>query len=154
MSTTLRTSTFGSAYCVHKVLAANVGRGSKGHGSIARPDYCFEVNCCLRHPTEAFTYSANDIYFDLESLAAFCEELRGMQRGLRQEAALHDPGEMVVLRLKGNARGLQLTLNVREYLAPSIATLNASFDVDYDLFVNKLHAEMGRYLEELRQVEI
>jgi hypothetical protein len=60
---------------------------------------------------------------------------------------------MMVLRLEGNSRGLRATLNIRESLAPQMATLNAILDVDFDLFVNKLRAEVDRFVEELRQMQ-
>jgi len=111
------------------------------------------MDCRLRHPTGSFRYSANDLYFDLESFERFSAELQGVQQSLRQEAALKDVGQMVVLRLEGNSRALQATLEVREYLAPSMATLRATFEVDYDLFVNKLLGEINRFIEELRNVQ-
>ncbi len=126
---------------------------AQGYGRIAHPSYRFEMDCRLRHPTGSFSYSANDLYFDLESFERFSAELQGVQQSLRQEAALKDVGQMVVLRLEGNSRALQATLEVREYLAPSMATLNTTFEVDYDLFVNKLLGEINRFIEELRNVQ-
>jgi len=38
----------------------------QGYGDVARPEYCFEVQCCLRHSTGAFTYSASRLCFDPE----------------------------------------------------------------------------------------
>ncbi len=110
--------------------------------------------CRLRHPTGTCSYSANDLYFDLESFERFSEELQRLQQGLRQEAELKDVGQMVALRLAGDSRKLLATLDVREYLAPSMATLNATFEVDYDLFVNKLRREIDRFVEDIRQAEL
>ncbi len=66
---------------------------------------------------------------------------------------LKNVGEMVVLRLAGDSRKLLATFDIREYLAPSMATLTATFEVDYDLFVNKLRGEIDRFVEEIRLVE-
>jgi hypothetical protein len=60
---------------------------------------------------------------------------------------------MVVLRLEGNSRKLEATLDIKEYLAPKVATLKATFEVEYDLFVNKLSGEIERFMEDLRNVE-
>jgi hypothetical protein len=66
---------------------------------------------------------------------------------------LKNVGEMMVLQLEGDARKLVARLNIREYLAPSIAQLDASFDVDYDLFVNQLPGKIAGFVEELHQIE-
>jgi hypothetical protein len=34
-----------------------------------------------------------------------------------------------------------------------MATLNATLEVDYDLFVNKLRGEVDRFIEELRAIQ-
>jgi hypothetical protein len=118
----------------------------------ASPEYRFEVDCRLRHSTGRFTYSVSDLCFDLQSFSKFSKELEDMQQGLRQEAAVKSVGEMMVLRLEGNSRALNATINIRESLAARLATLNATVDVDYDLFVNKLRREVERFLEEVRQL--
>jgi len=124
-----------------------------GYGGLARPDYRFEVNCCWRHPSGAFGYSADNLYFGLDGFERFSEELQGLQQGLRQQAALTDPGEMVVLRLERNGHTLLANFDVREYLPPSLAKLRVVLEVDYDLFVNKLKREVDRFLDELREIE-
>lgn len=126
---------------------------AQGYGGIASPEYSFEVDCRLRHSTGRFTYSVSDLCFDLQSFSKFSKELQGMQQGLRQEAALKSVGEMMVLRLEGNSRAVKATIDIRESLAGRLATLNATLDVDYDLFVNKLRREVDRFLEEVRQIE-
>ena len=126
---------------------------AQGYGGIASAEYRFEVDCRLRHARGSFTYSVSDLCFDLQSFSKFSKELQGMQQGLRQEAALKSVGKMMVLRLEGNSRALNATINIRESLAARLATLNATVDVDYDLFVNKLRGELDRFLEEVRQIE-
>jgi len=125
----------------------------QGYEGNASPEYRFEVDCRLRHATGSFTYSVSDLCFDLQSFSKFSKELQGMQQGLRQEAALKSVGEMMVLRLEGDSRALKATIAIRESLAALLATLNATLDVDYDLFVNKLRREVDRFLQEVRQLE-
>lgn len=123
-----------------------------GYGGFACPDYRFEMNCCWRHPSGTFGYSANNLYFGLDGFQRFAEELQGLQQGLRQEAALKDPGEMVVLRLERTSNTLLANFDIREYLPPSLAKLHIVLEVDYDLFVNKLKTEVDRFLAELRGI--
>jgi choline kinase len=126
---------------------------AQGYEEVSLPEYRFAVDCLLRHASGCFTYSVSDLCFDIKSFASFSTELQGLQQGLSQQASLKNVGEMMVLRLEGNSRGLRATLNIREYLAPQMATLNAILDVDYDLFVNKLRVEVDRFVEELRQMQ-
>jgi hypothetical protein len=126
---------------------------ARNFGGLAPPEYRFEVECRLRHPSGSFTYSVTDLCFEPQAFAQFCEELHAMQRGLRRDAALKNVGEMMVLQLEGDTRKLVARLNIREYLAPSIAQLDASFDVDYDLFVNQLPGKIAGFVEELDQIE-
>jgi hypothetical protein len=125
----------------------------QGYENVAPPEYRFEVECRLRHATGSFTYSVHDLCFDLKSFAKFSEELRAMQQGSRRNAALKNVGDMMVFRLEGNSHKLAATLDVRECLAPSMVSVHATLEVDYDLFVNKLRGEMDRFVEELRQIE-
>jgi hypothetical protein len=120
---------------------------------ISLPEYFFEVDCCLRHPTGRFSYFGNKLCFDVQSFAQFAEQLREIQQGLRQEAALRNVGEMMVLRLEGTSRRLRAKVQIREYMAPSTAALSATLEVEYDLFVNKLREEIDRFVEELERVE-
>ncbi len=126
---------------------------AQGYGGAAVADHRFEVDCCVRHPTGTFRYTASDIYFDLKAFQRFSEQLERMQQGLTRQATLSDPGQMVVFQLEGDSLKLLATLNVREYLPPYVATLHGILEVDYDLFVNKLRRELERFLEELRQIE-
>jgi len=59
----------------------------------------------------------------------------------------------MILHLEGNSRALRAKLDVRESIDARIASLASVFEVDYDRFVNKLHSEVDRFLEELRQIE-
>jgi hypothetical protein len=123
------------------------------YGGLACPDYRFEMNCCWRHPSGTFGYSADNLYFGLDGFERFAEELQRLQQGLRREAALKDPGEMVVLRLGRKANALWASFDIREYLPPSVAQLHVALEVDYDLFVNKRKREVDRFLDELREIK-
>jgi len=120
-------------------------------GGFAAPEYRFAVDCRLRHPSGSFSYCAADLCFEPESFARFSQELEGLQRGLSQQAALSNPGGMMVFTVEGDSRALQAHLEIREYVAPSTAMLKAILDVDYDLFVNKLRAEVDRFIAELKR---
>jgi|SRR5579864_667454 len=123
------------------------------YGGLARPDYRFEMNCCWRHPSGTLGYSADNLYFGLDGFERFAEELHRLQQGLRQEAALKDPGETVVLRLERKNNILLANFDIREYLPPSLAKLHVVLEVDYDLFVNKLKREVDRFLDQLREIK-
>jgi hypothetical protein len=123
------------------------------YGGAASPDYRFEMDCCFRHPRSTLRYNTSRIYFAPKAITGFQEQLGAMRQGLASEAALSDPGELVVFRLEGNSRKTVATLDVREYLPPSVATLHESIEVDYDLFVNKLHREVERFVEELSHID-
>lgn len=120
------------------------------YAGAALPDYRCEVNCCWRYARGSFSYCAENIYFASDAFARFERELHGVQQGQREEAALHDPGEMVVLRLERKANKLFANFDVREYVPPSTAKLHVVVEVDYDLFVNKLKSELDRFIAELR----
>ncbi len=123
------------------------------YGGAATPDYRFEIDCCVRHSTGTFRYTATNIYFELKAFQRFSEQLERMRQGLTRQAALSDPGEMVVFRLEGDSRKLLATVDVREGLASYLATLHVPLEVDYDLFVNKLHREVERFVEELGHID-
>ena len=123
------------------------------YGGAACPDYRFEVNCCWRYRRGSFEHHAANIYFGLEGFTRFQQELEAVQRGQRQEAALHDPGAMVVLRLERKSNKLLANFDVRQSSPPSKAELHVTLEVDYDLFVNKLKHEVERFIGELRELE-
>lgn len=60
----------------------------------------------------------------------------------------------MVLNVKGTSRNFTAELNIREYFAPTMATLHApEIEVDYDLFVNRLPGDIDRFVEEIRLIE-
>jgi hypothetical protein len=123
------------------------------YGGAASPDYRLEMDCCVRHSTGTFRYTATDIHFEPKAVQRFAEQLERMRRGLTRQAALSDPGEMVVFRLEGDSRKLLANVDVRQGLSSYLATLHVPLEVDYDLFVNKLHREVERFVEELSHID-
>jgi len=117
-------------------------------------EYFFEVKCRLWHPSGFFDYRVDHLCFEPNSFARFSEELRCVQQGTADRAALKNLGGMFVFQLDRNGRELKLTLNVREYIPPhGLATMGTVLDVDYDLFVNKLLEEVGQFVKVLHDVE-
>ena len=125
----------------------------KSMRNMASVEYRFEVDCCLWHPTGTFTYSVSDLCFDIAAFERFAHELREFQEGRRQDAALRNVGDMMVFKIEGNSRNVMATLNIREYLAPAMATLDAKVEVDYDLFINRLPGEIEGFVNEIRLIE-
>jgi hypothetical protein len=126
---------------------------SERYRHVGHVEHRFEVKCRLRHPSGTFDYSVPDLCFDVDSFTRFGEELRSIQQGKGDRAALRNVGDMMVLSVAGRARHFQAELKIREYLAPHVTTLTATLEVDYDLFVNKLATEMERFASDLRQIE-
>jgi len=126
---------------------------ARGFGNVATPEYRFELNCHVRHAMRTLQYRDPRVFFDLNAIQRFLKQLKGMQLGTMRQASLTDPGDMVVFRLESNPPTLLATLDIREYLPPSSFTLHERQEVDYDLFVNKLGAEVERFVDEIRQVK-
>lgn len=116
-------------------------------------EHRFQVQCKLRHPSGTFEYCVADLCFDVDSFMRFAEELRGIQQGAGDRAALRNVGDMLVLSVAGSPGHFQVELKIREYMAPHVTTLTAKLEVDYDLFVNKLAEEMARFAGDLRLVQ-
>ena len=116
-------------------------------------EHRFEVKCRLRHPSGNSEYSVANLCFDADSFARFGQELRSIQRGTGNQAALNSVGEMLELCLTGDSRGLQAKLTIREISAAHMTTLTSTLEVDYDLFVNKLAGEIDSFVSDLRLVE-
>jgi hypothetical protein len=115
-------------------------------------EYFFEVKCRFRHPTGYFEYFADDVCFEPDSFAHFAEELRNIQRGSADSAALKNVGEMLVFQLDRTDRQLLLRLSIRESIPPGrLASLSMVVDADYDLFINKLGQRVDEFLSDLRK---
>lgn len=74
----------------------------RDYAGIGLPEYLFEVEYHLCHPTGTLGYFGSDLCFDPKSFAQFSQELRAMQQGVSPEAGLKNVGEMMVLQLSGN----------------------------------------------------
>jgi hypothetical protein len=126
---------------------ARVERGPNGW-----VDWRFNVRIAIRHPTGQFTYDAHDMFFELSSFETFLEQLQGIRSGREAIAKLANPGEMLSLVLRLDGRKLHSLIKISECQPNDpLTTLNASFDVDYDLFVNKLAQEMKEFIAGLRR---
>jgi hypothetical protein len=115
-------------------------------------DYQFEVKCRPPHPSGMFEYSASDVHFDLDSWTSFLKDLRGLHHGTGNLAVLQSVSE-IELRLELISRKLVADLRIREFIAPHMAILTSRFELDYDLFINKLMHETERFVDELRCLE-
>lgn len=122
-------------------------------GDVSQPDYRFQLECRLHYPLRTLHYESTHVFFELKALERFMEQLKAIQQGMAKQAALSDPGEMVVFRVVSDPPKLQATLDIRDYVPPSSFTLHESQEADYDLFVNKLCREVERFLDEVRQIE-
>jgi hypothetical protein len=122
--------------------------------NVSSPSYRFQLNCDLRHGSRTLQYRDLRVFFELNAIQRFLRELKGIQQGTTLNAVLADPGEMVAFRLQSAPPKLMATLDIRECLPPSSFMLHEVHDADYDLFVNKLCAEVERFLDELQQVEL
>lgn len=120
---------------------------------VASPEYRFEVNCRVKHPTGHFEYFAQDLCFEPDSFAQFAGGLRNIRRGIADTAALKNVGEMLVFQLDRRGRQLRLSLSIRESLPPGeLASLSIAVEADYDLFVNKLGQKVEEFIADLRDV--
>lgn len=120
---------------------------------VASPEYRFEVNCRIRHPTGHFEYFAKDLCFEPDGFARFAEELHTIQRGAADSAALKSVGEMLVFQLDRKGRKLSLRLSIREVLPPGkLASLIMAIEADRDLLINKLGRKVEEFLADLHEV--
>jgi len=126
---------------------------ARSFGNVSTPEYRFELNCHVRHAMRTLQYRDPRVFLDLNAIQRFLKQLKGMQQGTMRQASLTDPGDMVVFRLESNPPTLLATLDIREYLPPSSFTLHERQEVDYDLFVNKLGAEVERFVDEIRRIK-
>ncbi len=126
---------------------------ARSFGNVSAPEYRFELNCHVRHAMRTLKYRDPRVFFDLSAMQTFLKQLKGMQQGTMRQASLTDPGDMVVFRIENNPPMLHATLDIREFLPPSSFTLHERQEVDYDLFVNRLGADVERFLDDIRQLK-
>jgi len=117
-------------------------------------EYFFEVMVRLKHPTGYFEYFVDHLCFEQDAFGRFAGELRNIQQGAADHAALFNVGETLAFRLNTSGRKLHLTLTIREFVPPDVSThLSHTMDVDYDLFVNTLPIAVEEFAQSLRAVD-
>src|SRR4029077_920628 len=121
--------------------------------SVGSIDWKFAVRCLIRHSKGQFTYEATSLFIHADCFAAFGEQLGRMGNGKSQEAKLADLGEMFSFALRLSGRRLRSELKIREYKpGDELKQLSAGFEVEYDLFVNKLRDDVAEFNAALRSV--
>jgi len=117
-------------------------------------EHFYDVLIKILHPGGHFEYQADGICFDARVFEHFAHELRSLQAGTADRAQLSEVGQMLSFKLEKRKHHLQASILVREYQPRDKETvLSAEFEVDYDLFVNKLAADILEFTRELKRVE-
>jgi len=119
------------------------------------PEYSFNFSCRILHTMGEFTYFGREICFDPKTFRTFAEELSEIRQGKGNSAKFHEVGCMIEFSISVLDRKTKASIRVREFQAGEEETvLSASFHVDYDLFVNALHAKTMQFVDELAGVDI
>jgi hypothetical protein len=114
------------------------------------PEYRFNFSCRVLHSKGEFTYVGRDICFDLQTFREFVEQLDAIRTGKAVSARFHEVGDMIEFSVEICERKAQASLAIREYQPNDEQTrFSASFQVDYDLFVNALHSKVTEFIEEV-----
>ena len=122
-------------------------------GMTGLKEYFFALSAKVRHPTGHFLYEASDLSFGEDDFERFMRALAEMHNGASSSAQLTNVGEMFALILESQGREMRCTLRIREFQpGTELTTLNAAFKVDYDLFVNKLAADVKEFLSSLKSL--
>lgn len=141
-----------SQYFTFEITCARAQEYSKV-GLPGVKEYFFAARVRIQHPTGYFEYQANDTCFDIAGVERFLQSLMEIHDGRSSQAKLSNVGEMVVLALELKGRRLLCSIDIREFQpAEELTTLHAAFHVDYDLFVNKLSAEVRDFTTSLKRV--
>ena len=119
------------------------------------PEYSFNFSCRILHTKGEFTYFGREICFDPKTFRKFAEELSEIQQGKGNSAKFQEVGCMIEFYVLVLDRKTKAAIRVREFQAGEEETvLSAAFHVDYDLFVNALHAKTMQFVDELADVDI
>jgi hypothetical protein len=112
----------------------------------------FSVHCIVHHSKGEFTYEADDMFLEATALERFDLQLDAIRAGRGERAELTDDDQMAfALNLDGHS--LKATIRISEFQASDEPTLlSAGFDVDYELFVNKLSEDLKQFIKGLRHV--
>lgn len=118
-------------------------------------EYFFATHVKIRHPTGYFEYQASDICLEVAGVERFLQSLMAIRAGRSSHAQLTDVGEMFVLGLELKERRLHCSIDIRESQpGEELTTLHAGFDVDYDLFVNRLSEQVAEFAASLKNVTL
>ena len=116
-------------------------------------EYFCKVALKILHPTGHFEYQADNICFDRQAFERFAADLRSLGAGDIGYAVLREVGEMFSFKLERKGHRLHAALVIREYQPEDKETsLSAGFEVEYDLFVNKLAADTLAFAQDLKKV--
>ena len=133
-----------------KIACARVQEYSKA-GMPGLKEYFFALTAKVHHPTGYFLYETSDLCFTEDDFDSCMRELSKMQKGASSRAQLANVGEMFALILEIRGHELHCALRIREFQpGAELTILNAAFKVDFDLFVNKLAADVKEFLSSLQ----
>jgi len=98
------------------------------------PAVRFEVACAIHHPTGLFSYQADDIWIDFETLDQFISELGHIVNHLKGAATLICLAQTFKFELRKQDKGVEANISIIEpYLEPQSqghkTRLRASFYV-------------------------
>lgn len=128
---------------------SGVQRHKFGHS-----EYRFDVCCCVMHSKGEFAYTARSICFDPQTFRDFVGQLDAIRKGKAEKAEFREVGHMIDFSVEVRGQKTHASVRIREYQPNGQQTLlSASFQVDYDLFVNVLYRKAGDFVAELASME-
>jgi len=114
----------------------------------------FNVQCTVLHSKGQFTYEGRDICFEVKAFERFRSQLDAIRMGTGSAAELAEAGTMLTFGLEVQGRHTHFSARISEAQAEHDKTvLSAGFNVDYDMFVNKLFEDLTEFIHRIRQVE-
>lgn len=115
--------------------------------------YRFDVTCRVLHFKGEFTYTSRGIFFDPQTFRDFTGQLDAIREGNSKSAKLSELGNMIEFSIEIRGRETHASLKIQEHQLNGERTLfSASFQVEYDLFVNVLHSKATKFVTELAGV--
>lgn len=95
------------------------------------PAVRFQVSCTLQHPSSTFSYQADDIWIDFETLDQFIGELGGIINHLQGAATLMCLAKMFKFELSKQDQRITANIAIAAYRPERHTTrLTASFPVE------------------------
>ncbi|MGC2208829.1 MAG: hypothetical protein WA532_01860 [Candidatus Korobacteraceae bacterium] len=105
------------------------------------------LRCIVCHSKGQFTYEANDTFLEATALERFDLQLDAIRAGSGERAELTDD-DQIAFALCLDKRRLKALIRISEFQSSDEPTLlSAGFDVDYDLFVNKLSEDLKQFIK-------